>query len=505
MGDRKKFSGTLSRLTKRSAITKMQAILIVVIIIVIAAVGVYYVALPPKKGPVELVFTSPEWLPGELTGEIAKGFGDWSEKNLGYRVTVKMDLNPWGTYHDRLATVFAAKGSDFDLLISDSQFVGEFAVGGHIIKVNDWIKAHHPKDVDMFQFYPNLVKYYCTYPVWDFSMEKFAAGDLQLDTVNYYGLPHEADTMLLVWRVDLFRNADERAAFKTKYGYDLPQTYDDWKNWVTWENWLDFAKFFTRKAGETLAGETLKEDFYGMATWNAVYDSGAYPFHGYLWSAAGEIWDEKTHKVDGYINSALAVEALQWHVDSYATQPPGSEKYWFDECNTAMAQAKVATMMNAAGFLAPLFDPTKSLVSDKIEVTMWPLSTRSGKPIRYTQLVGQPMCVSTYSKHQEEALAFYIYWFLDDSQWKWADGGGGVAKRSIVESERFLKAQPWNKADADTLPTMKDFWNVPVYSEMMLIEGEWVQKAYIGQVSAKEALDHIAAEHTRILKEAGLL
>lgn len=498
----------ISMMTSKSAITKTQGIIIAVVIIIAAVVaGAYYALKPPVKGPVTIVFASPEWLPGVLTGEIAKGFADWSEKNLGYRVTVKMDLSPWGTYWDRLMTVFAAKAPDFDLLIADSQFMGALVEGGHIIKLNDWIKEHQGKDIDLFDFPPNLIKYYCSYPVWDFDEEKFKAGDLQLDTASYYGLPHEADTMNFVWRTDLFRHPDERAAFKAEYGYDLPQTYEDWYNWVTWLNFRDFAEFFTRKAGDTLAGETLTSDFYGCATWNGIYDSSAHTFHAYLYSAGGDIWDWKTRKVEGYINSPIALEALEWYVSLRAFEPPGSETYWFDECNTAMAGGKVAMIINCAGFLPLLFDPAKSVVYDKIEVTVLPGMVRpDGKFYRVTQLVGQPMTISTYSEHKEEALAFFIYWFLEENQWKWSDGGGGVASLRILNTERFIKAAPWNRADRDTIGTMKDFWNVPIYTELMLSEGRMLNAAYGGEITdLKKALDDLAAEQTAMLEEAGIL
>lgn len=507
MRKKKGMSKLMSLLSNGSAITKIQAAIIVVVVVVaIAGVGIWYVAYPPVRPPVTLVFASPEWLPGSLTGSIAEGFPEYAKEKLGYEVYVEMDLVPWGTYHDKLATAFAAHSDEFDLVISDSQFVGEFATAGHIIKLNDWIKEHHPKDLDMFEFYPNLVKYYCTYPPWDFDMEKFEAGDLQLDTVNYYGLPHEADTDLLIWRTDLFRNDAERAAFKAKYGYDLPYTYEDWYD-VTWQDFRDFAEFFTRKAGDTLAGEVLTEDFYGCATWNSVYDSAVYQWHAYLWAAGGDIWNWETREVMGYTNSPISLEALEWYVSLHDFEPPGSEAYWFDECNTAMAGAKVAMMTNCAGFLPPLYDPEYSKVHDKIEVTIWPGIYREdlGKVVHYSQLVGQPMCVSAYSKHQEEALLFFEFWFLDENQWKWSEGGGGVCKKSIVETDEFVKAAPWNRADRETLPIMKDFWNVPCYDEMMMTEGEYINAAYAGEIEPKEALDAIATELTSILKKAGIL
>jgi len=496
-----------SLLTNRSAITKTQAAIVVIIVVIAIIAGAYYLAMPAKKGPVTLVFTSPEWLPGSLTGDIAKGFTAWSEKNLGYPVTVKMDLNPWGTYHDRLATVFSAKGSDFDILISDSQFVGEFAEAGHIIKFNDWIKAHQGKDIDMFDFPPNLVKYFCTYPVWDFDMDKFQAGDLQLDKVSYWGIPHEADVMALMYRSDLFTNADERAAFKAKYGYDLPQTYEDWYNWVTWLQFKDFAEFFTRKAGEKLAGQVLTEDVYGCTTWNAKYDSSAYQFHAYLWDMGGEIWSGPPgFKASGHINSELAVESAKWYASLRPFEPPGAEAYWFDEAVTAMAQGKVAMSLNAVGFIGPLWDKTKSKVADVVQCTVWPGLVRDhgpnadGKYYKYAQLVGQPMCVSAYSKYKEEALAFFIYWFTEEAQWKWSDGGGGVAALKILNTDRFVNAAPWNRAVRDTIGIQKDFWNIPTYNELMLTEGETLNGIFAGTITdIKVALNDLAVKQDEII------
>ena len=497
--DEKKIAAEAQKITRRSYL-KYAGGIVAVGVVAVAGYGLYeYTLPPPTHPPVQLVFASPEWLPGSLTGDIAKGFTDWSQKNLGYPVSVKMDLNPWGTYHDRLATILAAGGSDFDLVIADSQFIGEFAEGGHILKMNDWIKAHQGKDINMFDFPANLVKYFCTYPVWDFDEDKFKAGDLQLDKVGYYGIPHEADVMALVYRTDLFTNADERAAFKAKYGYDLPQTYDDWNSQVTWLTYRDFAEFFTRKAGDTLAGTVLTEDFYGATTWNANYDADPYQFHAYLWDKGGEIWSGPPQfKASGWMNSDLAVEAAKWYASLKPFEPPGSESYWYDEANTAMSQGRVAMCMNAVGFIGPLWDKTKSKVADVIQCTVWP--SLNGK--NYTQLVGQPMCVSAYSKHQAEALSFFSWWFSDTPQWAWSDGGGGVASLRIQGTDRFLNAAPWNRAVRDTLPRQKDFWNIPPYNELMLTEGATLNDIYAGKdTDIKAALTDLAVKQDAIIQK----
>jgi ABC-type glycerol-3-phosphate transport system substrate-binding protein len=98
-------------------------------------------AQPPAEVRPELTvtFASPEWLPGRLTGVIAEGFTAWSKATVGKAVQVKMDLIPWDAIFDRLSTTLAAKSKEPTLLISDSQWLGQFYVGGHIRRLNDII------------------------------------------------------------------------------------------------------------------------------------------------------------------------------------------------------------------------------------------------------------------------------------------------------------------------------------------------------------------------------
>jgi multiple sugar transport system substrate-binding protein len=83
------------------------------------------------------------------------------------------------------------------------------------------------------------------------------------------GLAVATSDQALAYRADLFEHPDEQAAFEERYGYALaaPQTYKQFK---------DVAEFFTREAGETLAGETLENDFYGTSFSNK---RGTYIWH----------------------------------------------------------------------------------------------------------------------------------------------------------------------------------------------------------------------------------
>jgi multiple sugar transport system substrate-binding protein len=85
------------------------------------------------------------------------------------------------------------------------------------------------------------------------------------------GIPMATSDQALAYRTDWFAHADEQAAFLERYGYELapPETYEQYR---------DIAEFFTRKAGETVAGETLANDIYGLANSNK---RGTFLWHDY--------------------------------------------------------------------------------------------------------------------------------------------------------------------------------------------------------------------------------
>jgi ABC-type glycerol-3-phosphate transport system substrate-binding protein len=51
---------------------------------------------------------------------------------------------------------------------------------------------------------------------------------------------------------------------------------------------------------------------------------------------------------------------------------------------------------------------------------------------------------------------------------------------------------------------IQDFWNVPVYNELLAVTEQRLGEALDGVKTPKQALDTISIEHDRIFKEAGL-
>ena len=62
---------------------------------------------------------------------------------------------------------------------------------------------------------------------------------------DFWGLPFEGDIIVLYVRKDMLENALDQSRFKQKYGFDLPQTYEDFIN-ITMNDFEKIAEFFTR-------------------------------------------------------------------------------------------------------------------------------------------------------------------------------------------------------------------------------------------------------------------
>jgi len=81
-------------------------------------------------------------------------------------------------------------------------------------------------------------------------------------------------------------------------------------------------------------------------------------------------------------------------------------------------------------------------------------------------------------------------------------GRGGA---EILASDAFQKATPYNAPFAASVDTMRDFWNVPCFNELLAVTQRYVGMAVDGEMDTKEALKKLAEEKERILKENGLL
>jgi multiple sugar transport system substrate-binding protein len=263
----------------------------------------------------------------------------------------------------------------------------------------------------------------------------------------------------------------------------------------TWAELRDIAEFFTRP----------DEGLYGNAIYTQVdYDGITMGFQNVFFSY-GANWADAENNVLGVVNSPEAVEALELYKDLYSFAPPGMNNAFFAESNDAFINGQVAMAMNYFAFFPALANPE---INPHAENTGYFAMPAGPTGERYAALGGQGLSINSYIDDERKQAAFdFIEWFAqEDIQQRWAALGGYTCNINVLASPEFLEVAPFNAAFAETMNFVKDFWNIPVYGQLL----EPVQRNlhnYVvgGQGTAQEALDNIANEQDEVLVEAGVI
>jgi len=178
------------------------------------------------------------WFPSKLGVDMSPAFADYAKKKYGYDVQFTFEEAPFTSLFQKAAASLATKSDDYNIIVSDSQWLGGFAAPGWIVKLNDMIEKN--PNLKAIEWYDQVVvDTYMSYP---------------LGSDNYWGFPLEGDTMVLYVRKDKLLDPAERDAFKAKYGFDLPKSFEDFET-LAYPDFEKMLEFFTRP----------DQDFYGIA------------------------------------------------------------------------------------------------------------------------------------------------------------------------------------------------------------------------------------------------
>lgn len=420
---------------------------------------------PPAASNVkELKILWAQWDPADYLAQIGKEY----EAKTGIKVTVVQE--PWGSFGDRFYTAMAAKGTEWDMVVGDSQWLGKGATAGWYVDLTDFMNKNNLTS----SVTDATLKYYGEYP----------AG-----SKKFYAFPTEGDADGWAYRKDLLDNPAEHAAFKAKNGYDYSVPPKDFKEL------MDIAKFFTRK----------DQGIYGVAIYTQKdYDAITMGVENMMFPYGGS-WQDANNKVVGVVNSKSNVDALQFYRDLYeCCQVPGLSNAFYVETNDAFLAGKAAMAMNYFAFLPALSNPkTNQKYADKTGFFPNPPGPTGG---RGAALGGQGLSVIAYvSPERQQAAQDFLKWFgQDDTQTEWAKLGGYTCNKKTLTSDAFLKTQPYNPAFAETMTFVKDFWNIPEYADLLQVTQTDFHKFVVeGQGTAQATMDDIAQQHEKILKAAG--
>jgi multiple sugar transport system substrate-binding protein len=401
-----------------------------------------------------------QWAPADYLQKLS----DLYTAETGVKVVVEQ--TPWETFVQKYNVEMIARSDAWDIIIGDSQDLGNMAANGHYVELTDWVKANN---VDK-DFTKASLNAYSEYP---------------LGSGKYWGVPAEGDALGWAYRKDLFEDPDNMKAFQAKYGYklDIPKDYNAMR---------DIAEFFHDPAN----------GFYGISIYgDNGYDSLVMFAEQMIWSFGGELGNYATNKVDGYLNTPASADGLKMYKELFSFTPPAFNDAFFVKANDAFTAGIVPMTCNYFAFLPALANKATSPYADVTGYFPCPPQVgRDGVKRQFAALGGQGASVVTYSKKQDTAMSWMDWFIQKDVQLEWAKLGGYSCHAEVLESQEFLNAAPYNPAFAVTLNIMKDFWNVPPYGEMLESFSRTIGNYIIrGQGTAESALQAATKEWEAIL------
>ena len=298
-------------------------------------------------------------------------------------ITVQRDAFPFGEYHQKLITAFAA-GDPPDVFWMDVR-TAAFAAQGSLLVLEKYLQPQNKTDI----IASGLIE-----PVWK--------GRL-------YGVPmHELTEGLFVNRTML-----EEA------GIRIPQRLDE--AW-TWDQFVDVAKRLTKRTGD-------RTDVWGFGVLRHLSDWSILPV---LYQNGATPLSPDLKKATGYFNSPAAVEAIKWYQDLFAKHKVIS----FDPIPEGFPTGKIAIFQAPSTYRAVL---DKRYPDFKYAV----VPMFRGKQCAVTA-GGWNVSIATRTKNPEVAWTL-VDWLTRQQHPEWVRTSGYLPVRnSLLQTGTSYRQYPWN-------------------------------------------------------------
>jgi multiple sugar transport system substrate-binding protein len=408
-------------------------------------------------------------------------YTDWAEQvaarfeeNTGIDINI-IDVDIGQLYETQVLESVADTGA-YDLLTYDAGQKAEFAESGYLLKLDDYIAAADPAVIAFDDIAPALRE---VTSMW---------------RGGVFGLPYYTFTMGYFYRCDLFENPDEMAAFEAAYGYPLgiPQNYDQS---------ADIAEFFRRAPGETLAGQTLEQDFYGIGVMAGRFDQVQDEINSIAWSTGAKVINDDGSP--GVVDPGFLAAANLYVKELLPNAPPGALSSSFDQIVAQMQQGLIA--QTAAFFL----DQYANMVKTEGMIEGARICTAPAPGV-HSWVGAFGVGVSSDSRHPQEAFDFLAWLAGPEAQREFAIGGGTTCRLSILNDKELIAQNPQTMGHYPTLVAVLEhtekanfypnYLFVPqggkIYDEMTT----WYSTAAAGEMTVEEAMANMA---TAIERQCG--
>lgn len=395
---------------------------------------------------------APQWPQGPKEQALA---GEWSKQS---GIAVTFDAINYANLEQRVKLLVDGESADYDIYDYDSQWIGGFVQAGALERLDtpDYLGASGVT-IRMGDFFPEITSRLCQYPASEPNAQPGPPAPV-------YGLPWSLNCEVLWYRTDLM---------------DAPP--------ATWEDLRNQAKAVTDK------------DVYGYATEGGRdADWIISEFAPIAWSNGGQLWDPANYTADGILNSAQNAASLKFLADLVNIDKsidPASANWTITERLGALLTGKAAMCLN----WSPLFggvadDETESQVAGKVGYAVSPKGSNGQAALFGCQGTG----INAWSQHKAEAWQYLQFWQSKETQAALMDDApsGFVSARNDL---REKVTHPWQKVFLDSIPYLRDIWNIPEYAQLLQILQTELNLAYVGQKESQKALDDAAQAQQQVL------
>lgn len=415
----------------------------------LAGAAALALAGPASAEEIRLLISQSPWLDAFIA--MVDEYEDQSDN------TIALDVTPFGGMVEKTRNSLRADSGSYDLLALNSAALAEFYAGGFL----------QPLDaIEPGLTVPENVLTFGDSTHWSAEKKAFdPAGQL-------LGLPINGNVQVLYYRKDLYEAK----------GLKAPETWEELE-------------------ANTKA---LKDDkTYGFVTRGAK-DSILYNFTPYLFSNGGAFFkDPANGDYSVVLNNAQGLEALETYMrlaKESGVENPGAVAQ--AELIQLLATGRAAQAIGVIAAYASLNDPSNSIVAGKIGTALIP--AKAGES--HSSAAGHWMASiprNVPAEKQAAALHFLKWFVTRDAQIDYVAAGGVPVRSDLADA--FEGDETF-----DFLPTFSA--NAAVSQmNMPLVEGIELKdvislelnRALIGEISAKDALNSAAQKANDVLVKAG--
>lgn len=413
-----------------------------------------------------------------IASALSLAAASWAEQTCG---TVKVVEFPWSELYPKIVTTLATGDDAFDVIAFAPAWAPDFTP----------FLTEMPASYQEGEAWEDIAPVYREQlMVWN---DKVLSQTMDGDVHTY------------TYRIDLFEDDANQAAFKDAYGYDLAVP-------KTWAEYIDIAEFFQNNVdGVYGTAEAFRRG--GQQFWFLFSHVAAYASHPDLPGAM--FFDPET--MDAQVNNAAWLRGLEEYIRVSKLAPPSALNFSFGEVNAAFSGGQVAQSIGWGDTGVISADPEQSTVAGNVGSAVLPSSTevynyKTGEWTTYDAPVdtsfmafgGWQAAVPASSKKQEAAWNFIAHLTSPDVSGQAAvTGGTGVNPYRIShttdmerwstlfsdrEAQEYLGAQ----RDAVTAENVALDMRLPgyfSYTEILEIE---LSRALAGDITPQEALDTVA-------------